>query len=184
MLIASSLTLWLVVAQPALAAEVTLRDRVLDLVSGYEDAPTSDELHKLGDGVDLALIDIAKDASVGRSRRSGAIWALGLFPNDTTHAFVLGVAQDPAADSLLRRSATWALCNGWGDAALAEVKSALESDDAQLRNQAVRAVAKVGTPAALATLQQRLPLESSAMVRDTLNASIQTISAPAQGEIK
>ncbi|MSP54993.1 MAG: HEAT repeat domain-containing protein [Myxococcales bacterium] len=184
MLIASTLTLWLAAAQPAFAAEVTLRDRVLDLVSGYEDAPTRDELFKLGDGVDLALIDIANDASVGRTRRSSAVWALGFFPTDTTHTYVLGVVQDAQADSLLRRSATWALCTGWGDAALSEVAPSLKSDDAQLRNQAVRAVAKVGTPAALVTLQQRLPLESSAMVRDTLNASIQAIGAPATGEIK
>ncbi len=171
MLFASTLAVWLATARPA-HAETPLRERVLNLLSGYEDTPSADALHGLGDGVDLALMDIAKDPAAGRSRRSNAVWSLGFFPTDASRAFLLSTVTDAAADSQLRRSATWALCNGWGDAALADVKPALESSDEQLRNQAVRAVAKVGSPAARAILQERLASDGSAMVRATITTSL------------
>lgn len=162
----------LAAAGPAQASDSALRTQVLDLLSGYEDAPTASELQKLGTGVDAVLIEIAGDSAVSRSRRASATWSLGFFPSDTTRSFLVTVVQDPSADSQLRRSATWALCNGWGDSALDAVKPALDATDPQLRNQAVRAVGKVGTPAARSVLEARLATESSAMVRDAITASL------------
>lgn len=172
MMQAISLAVLLALAGPANAADDALRTQVLDLLSGYEDTPTASELQKLGDGVDATLLAIASDSSVSRSRRASATWSLGFFPTDATKAYLVGLVADATADSQLRRSATWALCNGWGDAALDLVKPALDATDSQLRNQAVRAVAKVATPAARSVLEARLSTESSAMVRETLNQSL------------
>lgn len=172
MMQALSLAALLALASPAYAADDALRTQVLDLLTGYEDAPTAADLQKLGDGVDATLLAIASDSSVSRSRRASATWSLGFFPTDATKAFLTSLVNDTAADSQLRRSATWALCNGWGDAALELVKPALDASDSQLRNQAVRAVAKVATPAARSVLEARLSTESSAMVRDTLTQSL------------
>lgn len=142
---------------------------VLGLLAGYEDVPSTAALAKLGDGVDTTLLAIAQDAAVPKAQRSRAVWALGGFPSATTQSFLTGLVNDPAADSQLKRSAVWALCNGWGDAGILAVEPALASDDAQLRNQAVRAVAKVGSAKATETLTARLAIEPSAMVRQTLS---------------
>jgi HEAT repeat protein len=109
---------------------------------------------------------------VSKARRASAVWSLGYFPSASAQAFLSDRVQDASGDSQLRRSATWALCNGWGDAALAVISPALSSSDAQLRNQAVRAVARVGSPAARAVLEDRLAIESSAMVRDAITTSL------------
>lgn len=153
-------------------ARSDLRATLLDLLSGYEAAPAASELQLLGAGVDAELMAISADTSVSKARRASATWSLGYFPTDATRLFLAQVVTDASADSQLRRSATWALCNGWGDAALAVLEPALTSSDVQLRNQAVRAVARVGSPASRAVLEGRLAVESSAMVRDAITASL------------
>ncbi len=172
MMQAFSLAVMLAFTSPAHADDSALRAQVLDLLSGYEETPTATELQKLGAGVDTELVAIASDSSVGRARRANATWSLGFFPTESTRGFLVALVEDPSADSQLRRSATWALCNGWGDGALDAVKPALAASDVQLRNQAVRAVAKVGTPAARSVLEARLATESSAMVRDAIAQSL------------
>lgn len=168
-----SLYLAALLAGAAHAADADpLRASVLDLLSGYEDTPTASELQGLGAGVDATLMVLVNDGTVSRTTRASAAWSLGFFPSDTTRAFLVGVVGDLTADSHVRRSATWALCNGWGDAALDLVKPALTSTDVQLRNQAVRAVGKVGTSAARDVLQAQLATESSAMVRDAITTSL------------
>lgn len=149
-----------------------LRSKLIELLSGYEDPPTAAALRALGAGVDTELMAIAADSSVSKARRASATWSLGYFPSPATRSFLDDRVQDAAGDSQLRRAATWALCNGWGDAALEAIGPALRSSDDQLRNQAVRAVARVGSPAARALLESRLAVESSAMVRDAITASL------------
>jgi HEAT repeat protein len=154
------------------SSSAALRATLIDLLSGYETPPAAAELQMLGAGVDVELMAISADVSVNKARRATATWALGYFPSDVTRGFLTLLVTDAGADSQLRRAATWALCNGWGDAALGLIGPALSASDPQLRNQAVRAVARVGTPAARAVLESRLAVESTAMVRDAITASL------------
>ena len=158
--------------EPQPESQPALRGKLIELLSGYEDPPTATALRALGAGVDSELMAIALDSSIPMARRASATWSLGYFPSPATRSFLDDRVQDAAGDSQLRRAATWALCNGWGDAALEAIGPALRSSDDQLRNQAVRAVARVGSPAARALLESRLAVESSAMVRDAITASL------------
>jgi hypothetical protein len=171
-----SLVLLLLASLPGLAwADDALRGKVLVLLSGYEDAATESELRALGDGVGGELFAIAQDASVARSRRQGAVQALGWFPTDAHRAWLSALVADGSGDRYLRRSAVHALANGWGDAALPELERALGDEDEQLRNQAARAMGRVGTPAATAALQKRLDVEQNAMVREAISASMRGV---------
>ena len=154
------------------SADDALRATVADLLSGYEDPPRAEELRRLGAGVEAELLAIGQDPAQSRSRRERAVYALGWFPSAMAHAFVEGLATSPVADSHLRRSAVWALANGWGDAAIGSIGTALASEDVQLRNQAARALGRLGTPAAVAALKTRLGDEPNAMVREAISAAI------------
>jgi HEAT repeat protein len=109
---------------------------------------------------------------VARSKRTNAVVALGWYPTEEHHLFLSALVNDPAGDKSLRRSAVHALANGWGDAALPDLSKALADDDVQLRNQAARAMGRIGSPAAKAALQARLGVETSAMVRETIAAGV------------
>lgn len=149
-------------------ADDALRSTLIDLLSGYEQAATADELRRLGPGVEAELLSIAEDAGMSRTRREAATYSLGWFPSDATHTWLQARLVDPATDSHIRRSAAWALANGWKDAAVPDLTAAFADPDAQLRNQIARALGKMGTPTARAALEARLPNETDAMVRTTV----------------
>lgn len=149
-------------------ADDALRSTLIDLLSGYEQAATADELRRLGPGVESELLVIADDPSMSRVRREAATYSLGWFPSETTRVWLQGRLADPSVDSHIRRSAAWALANGWQDSAVPDLSTAFADPDVQLRNQIARALGKVGTAAARAALEARLPNETDAMVRTTV----------------
>jgi HEAT repeat protein len=153
-------------------ADDALRARCLDLLSAYEDPATEADWRALGAGVDAELLAIATDVRLSHTRRANAVFALGFFPSARARAFLAGLAADAAADGIFRRKAVHALANGYGEGALAELRAALASTDAQLRAAAARAVAKIGAPTAERALEARLAVESDPMVRDTLAAAL------------
>lgn len=160
-------------ALPAPArADDALRATVLELLSGYESGPTAESLRALGPDVGSELYTLATDASVPSTRRVRAVYALGWFPTDTTRAWLRTTLADRGAESQVRRSAGWALANGWGEAALPELSTALTDPDDQLRAQVVRAIAKVGTVPALDALRARQAVETEPMVARTLTDAL------------
>ncbi|MFZ5481334.1 MAG: HEAT repeat domain-containing protein [Myxococcota bacterium] len=168
-----ALVLFLLAAVPSLAfADDALRAQVLERLSGVEDPATEADLRALGAGVDVELFALAKDGTVPRSRRQSAVQALGWFPNEEHRAWLATLVGDPAGDRFLRRSACHALANGWGDAALPDLGKALADGDEQLRNQAARAIGRIGTPAAKSALEARLAVEPDGMVREAITASL------------
>lgn len=158
-------------ASPA-RADDALRATVLEHLSAYETPATAEDLRALGEGVGPELFAIAQDPAVSRTRRVGAVYALGWFPTEERRAWLTAQLGDGSVDSQIRRSAGWALANGWQEAALPTLTAALADPDAQLRNQVVRAVARIGTPAARDALTARLGVETSSMVRTTIQDSL------------
>ena len=153
-------------------ADDALRAGVLDLLSGYESGPTAESLRALGPDVGAELYALATDPAVPSTRRIRAVYALGWFQTATTRAWLRTTLADRAAESQVRRSAGWALANGWGEAALPELTVALTDPDDQLRAQVVRAIAKVGTAPALDALRARQLAESEPMVARTLTDAL------------
>jgi HEAT repeat protein len=158
-------------AAPAWADDA-LHAGVLGLLSGYEDAPAAQDLRALGDGAGAELLAIATDPAESTTHRERATWALGWFPSETNRVWLTTTLGDATAASGMRRSAAWALVNGWGDAALPAVEAGLASDDTQLQAQCARALGHLGTPAARALLQARLATEPNAMVVTTIQTAL------------
>lgn len=158
---------------PAVAnADDTLRNAVLEQLSGYESGPSAESLRALGPDVGAELYRLATDPTVPSTRRIRAVYALGWFPTDTTYTWLRTTLVDRAAESQIRRSAGWALANGWGDAAVVDLGVALTDPDEQLRAQVVRALAKVGTVPALDALRARQAVETEPMVARTLTDAL------------
>src|SRR6185503_16511286 len=105
-------------------------------------------------------------STLNRSQRARAIHALGWFPDDTNRAFL--VTQAHGTDSMFVRKAVYALANGWGDGAIPELTLALANHDVQVRMAAAYALGTVGTESAKLALDARLPLESDATVKATI----------------
>lgn len=158
----------LLLAASSAHADDALRGKCIDLLAAYDDPATAEDWKSLGEGVPAELMAIAKDPKVSSTRRAGAVYALGWYPTPETRTFVTGVLYDVAAPNILRRKATFALGNGWGDGALAEIVATLASEDAQLRQAAARTLGKLGTPGATAALQERLSVETDRVVRDLI----------------
>jgi hypothetical protein len=157
---------------PAAHADDAMRARVVDLLSAYEDPATAADWRSLGDAAAPELFAIAQDPTQSHTRRAGAVLALGWFPNDTHHAWLVALAADNAGDGMYRRKACYALVNGWGDAALPDLAAPLAASDVQLRAAAAKAVGRLGTPAARTVLQARLAVETEPLVHDALQKSL------------
>ena len=119
----------------AVAADAT-KDAVLTALSGFEAAPTAEGLQATGDNVDAQLRAIYNDTEESKSTRARALHALGWFPADANRTILVDALDGD--DSLMARKAAYALGNGWGEAALPELKRALAADDTQLRMAAAR----------------------------------------------
>lgn len=154
------------------SADDALRARTIELLSAYEEPADAADWQRLGPAAGAELYAIARDATMAPSRRARAVHALGWFPSDEHRVYLAGLAADEAGDTLLRRSAVHALANGWGDAAVPTLATALKSDDVQLRAQTAKALGRVATPAAKQALTDRLAVEKSATVRDAIGASL------------
>lgn len=162
------LGLALSISLPAVAGP--LRDSVLAALDGVEDPPSRESLAPLGEGVAAELLEIARNPSVPPSRRGRAVTALGWFPDDAVHdALVAWLSSD---DRLLARKAAGALATGWGDRAVEDLRTALQSDDLQLRVAVVKALASIDSDAARAVLEARLATETDPTVKDGIRTAL------------
>ena len=154
---------------PISYADDATRARVVEALSAYESVPSQADWEKMGD-VGPELLALSQDTAGSPSVRSRATHALGYFPTDSHRDWLVSVLSDTGARSGLRRSACYALANGWDDEALPLIRPALVAEDKQLRNAAARAVGGIGSPAARAVLEERLATEADPMVLSTLKS--------------
>ncbi|MCP4804025.1 MAG: HEAT repeat domain-containing protein [Proteobacteria bacterium] len=139
--------------------------QVLDLLNQHDSPPTATDWQSI-EGVDAQLV-LAIQGDLNTTQKGRAVQALGYVPTDAGRAELSRVlAEDP----VLARKAVFALAIGWGDAALPELKTALESDDVQLRIAAVKATTKV--PLGTELLQSRMEVEQDEAVRDALTKAL------------
>ncbi len=160
--------LWL----PALSYAGPLRDDVLELLNGYEDAPTAQDFARLGDGVSLELMEIADDHGVASSRRSRAISALQHYPQPTVRGF-LESHLDQGDKGILRRKAAMALGAGFGAEAVPKLTGALADDDTLVRVAVVQALGMTQAPEARVVLEARLENEQVESVRAAITKALE-----------
>ena len=156
----------------ATAQAVPSRERVREMLSGIEDAPTDADWRRLGDGVLPVLIDLGDDTSQPPYVRLRAVGATGAFPRAAVRTFLLAVARVEGQSDLLVREAVVTLARAFGGAAIEDLAPFLGHDEAVVRDAAARSLGTIGGAAATRALRQRLRVERDDTVRRTIERAL------------
>jgi HEAT repeat protein len=156
------------------AHDAALSSRVTSLLSGLEYVPSAQEWQALGPDAAPILRAVAADPSQLASTRARAISALSHFDDPETRPFLEAVLANASHPEVLRRNAVTVLSLKHGVSALPTIEPLLAVDSYNLRETAVRAVARlsVESPKAKAALSARLSVEPSAPLRSLIEQSL------------
>jgi len=153
-------------------AQTPSRDRVRQLLSGYEDMPTAEQWRSLGPGTLEDLVSLYGDASVPPYVRMRTITAAAHFPSPAARTFLLAVARAPGQTDLYVREAVLALGRAFGERAIDDIRPFARSRHAVVREGAAKALGHIGTPAAVEVLRRRLTVEGAEHVRTAIRRAI------------
>ncbi|MBX3269563.1 MAG: HEAT repeat domain-containing protein [Sandaracinaceae bacterium] len=169
-----SLALVLLSVSPTLAGAQAApsRERVRQMLSGIEHTPSDADWRRLGDGALPVLIELYQDTREPPYVRLRAVGATGAFPRAAVRTFLLAVARAPGQNDLLVREAVVTLARAFGPAAIDDLAPFLAHDEVVVRDGAVRALGRIGTPAARAALRARQPHEPDGVVRERIDAAL------------
>jgi HEAT repeat protein len=159
-----------VVERPPELDEVEVRERVQNLLS--EPSASAADWKPLGPGALLVLEQTISDARAPAAARGRAVEALALVDNAEATAKLKSIAQNGKVRPPLRSKAVAALAEREGAACAQPIKPVLSDPNRQLREQAVRSLASVGGPDARAALEERLPREEDARLRELIQRSV------------
>jgi len=162
------LAIWL----PLSAAASAPSDALVALLDGIEQSPTAEQLTALGEGVEAALMAVASDGEMPRSRRGRALTSLAFFPTTEVRSFLDGQLADGDNNGLLRRKAAYALGAGFGAKAVAVLAKALDDDDVQLRIATATALGLVEADEAREALTTRRGKETEDAVKTALDSAL------------
>lgn len=149
------------VDSPVMAGDLTQRQRVILMLSGYERLPEPSAWHALGDSVVPTLIGIHEDPLEIGFRRVRALTVLGYFPADSrAAAFLADTIANTTTQGSGRRAAMAALSAVDPGRATGLLRSVLEESDPLMREAAVNALAQCGTSEARQILANHQDRES------------------------
>jgi len=128
------------------ASDLTERERVVLMLSEYENLPPSPAWHALGSDIVSTLIEIYDDPSELGFRRVRALTVLGYFPADSRAVDVLAnAAASPVTHGSSRRAAIATLATVDPVRATGLLRGVLAENDPLLREAAVNALAQCAT---------------------------------------
>lgn len=163
------------------AAHAGAHDRgLVILLSKIHGDPTPAELAHFGPDLSTKLESIATDPSVIRLARVRAIACLGRSKSDAAFALARQFATDPKGEYRLRVAAVWTLGHDFParPETLTILQTVLRASDPGLRTAAVRALSRIGSPAALRMLSLQRVGEQDLEVRAALRrAATKTLPA-------
>ena len=158
------------VESPAELDKVEVRERVQNLLS--EPGASAADWKRLGPGASIVLEQTIKDARAPVATRGRAVEALAQVDDAEAAAKLESIAQNGKVGASLRSKAVAALAEREGPASAQPIKPVLSDPNRQLREQAVRSLASVGGPDARAVLEERLPREEDARLRELIQRSL------------
>jgi len=158
------------VESPAELNKVEVRERVQNLLS--EPSASAADWKRLGPGASIVLEQTIKDARAPAATRGRAVDALAQVDDAEAAAKLESIAQNGKVGASLRSKAVAALAEREGPASAQPIKPVLSDPNRQLREQAVRSLASVGGPDARAVLEERLPREEDARLRELIQRSL------------
>jgi len=162
-------------AAPAQGGEQSTRDRVLELLQGYELEPGQSEWDEIGPEAAPVLMDIASDSQQVKILRARALLALKFFPVDKVMTFMVDLISMEGQDEMVVRKGLYALASAFGKNSLDHIAPFLGHENPDVREAAARAVGKVLSWKSLKLLKQRAKVEDNAMVLDVLKAQIKSL---------
>lgn len=137
-------------------------------------------LDPIGDDVPHQLVLIADLPRVRALVRVRAVAALGLYPNTVTRRYLIGVLNGhnnvgTRLGDRLRRQALRSLAVAFGADAVEDILAHRADRQPAIRMSVAKALADVGDPRVLPTLQQWLGVEPDLTVRAAIDDAISTL---------
>lgn len=156
--------------------------RVLELLSAYEHVPTPEDWQRIGtpEEVSAALVAIADKPDGKTLIAARATSSLAHFPRPEVGAFLERRLSDAKVHASLRGKAAIALAVGFGDAKAKAIAPLFTSPDEALREDAVRALSRLVSPAAERFLENREKVEPSERLRGVMRDARGTIATRRQ----
>jgi len=173
--VATALTL---AAAPALAApSPELVAQVKTLVSGYERVPTVADWARVGrpEDVAAALMTLAAGDKVVLAARATS--SLTHFPQGEVRRFLEGRVADEALRGTLRGKAAIALAGAFGDDAASVIVPLFTSPDPDVREDAIRAFARLASSSSERFLRARATREPAPRLAERMRATALEIAA-------
>lgn len=141
-------------------------------LSGYEDVPPAEYWQRLGNETVGVLAEMYNDPATPAYVRYRAIYAVANYPIDATRTFLLAVARAPGQNDLHIRAALVSLGRAFGDRAIEDVRPFLEHREPVVREGAIQALDRIGTPRAVTLLRTRLTTEPARHLRTRLERAV------------
>lgn len=154
--------------------EASQRETAELLLSGYHGIPEAEVFERALVDPHATLLEIATDPQASPIHRDRALAALANWPSEQVRSLYEGLLVNADTTDMVRHRVIGHLAIGYGDDALDTVAAYLDSDDVQFRLTAVQALGEIGTPAAIARLEQASQVEASEMVRQEMLQRVQT----------
>jgi HEAT repeat protein len=163
---------------PALSQSAPSRQAVLDMLSGYEHIPSTQELQALGPEVPSVLMQIVQDNGVKKYRRLRALSLLQHYPdNPEVTTFLTSLLSKKDLPSGFRRATLLSLGHAAKGKAIPTLTPYLSSTDTHVREAAAQALMATGDPTVGAILKAAAEQESEPFLKKHLEEMSRTSEA-------
>ena len=165
----------LCLSAPARGEEPSTKDRVLELLKGYEYEPGKSDWDEIGPEAASVLMDIASDSGQIKIVRARALLALGFFPQDKVRIFIVDLLSLDEQDEMLVRKGLYALASGFGKDSLGDFALFMGHANDDVREAAARAVGKIVSWKSLKLLKKRVKVEKNERVLEVVKDQIRNL---------
>ena len=172
-------------ASLALGQSAPSRQIVLNMLSGYEHIPSTQELEALGPEVPSVLMQIVQDTGVKKYRRLRALSLLQHYPdNPEVTTFLTSLLSKKDLPSGFRRATLLTLGHTAKGKAIGTLTPYLSSTDIHLREAAAQALMATSDPSVGAILKAAAERESEPFLKKHLAEMNRTLEADTQNNDK
>ena len=166
----------------ALGQSAPSRQTVLNMLSGYEHLPSTQELEALGPEVPSLLIQIVQDAGVKKYHRLRALSLLQHYPdNPEVTTFLTNLLSENDLPSGFRRATLLALGHTAKGKAIGTLTPYLSSADVHVREAAAQALMATNDPSVGAILKAAAEKELEPFLKKHLGEMSRTLEADTEG---
>jgi len=142
------------------------------ILSQYEEAPTAEQLRRMGPDTLRVLISLYDEERTPAYVRLRVLSAVRHYATPATRTFLLAVLRLPNQSDLHQRQALLSLASAFGDGARVEIARSLSSQHPVVREAAGRALRRIGTAAARRLIVEHGARERDPGVRRTFNEEL------------